>query len=83
MGPIRSPETSVLNQPSMRKIPEDEKIQVNSNGSLPSRIPPVLHIHSFVYHGLNFFFSGATAQRGPGLPILEFSRSHTVTHQSE
>jgi hypothetical protein len=34
MGPIRNPETSVPNQPTVRNIPEDWRIQVNGSGSL-------------------------------------------------
>jgi hypothetical protein len=34
MGPLRSPETSVLNQPTLRNVPEDEIIQVNRSESL-------------------------------------------------
>jgi hypothetical protein len=37
MGPIRSPETSVLNQPTLHNIPEDGRIQVNHSGSQWSR----------------------------------------------
>jgi hypothetical protein len=33
MGPIRYPETSVRNQPTLRNIPEEDIIQVNSSGS--------------------------------------------------
>ena len=42
MRPIRNTETSVLNQPKPRNIPENEKIQVNRVGSLRS------HKHCFV-----------------------------------
>jgi hypothetical protein len=38
MGPIWSPETSVPNQPTLRNIPEDGRIQVNRSGSLRSVI---------------------------------------------
>jgi hypothetical protein len=31
MGPIRSPETSVRNQPTLPNIPEDDRIQANHN----------------------------------------------------
>ena len=34
MGTIGSPETSVLNQPTLRNIPEDVRIRVNLNESL-------------------------------------------------
>jgi hypothetical protein len=37
---IRSPETSVLNQPTLRNIPEDNRIQVNRKESL--RFPIML-----------------------------------------
>jgi hypothetical protein len=40
MGPIGSPETSALNQPSMSNNQEDGRIQVNRNGNL--RSPKVL-----------------------------------------
>jgi hypothetical protein len=30
MGPIRSPETSVLNHPKLRYIPEDERSQIKN-----------------------------------------------------
>ena len=34
--PIRSPETSVRNQPTLRHIPDNDSIQVNRGGSLRS-----------------------------------------------
>jgi hypothetical protein len=37
MGPIGSPETSVLNQFTPRNNPEDGRIQFNSSGSLRGR----------------------------------------------
>jgi hypothetical protein len=37
MGRIRSPETSVQNQPTLRNNPEDDRILVNRSGSLQSR----------------------------------------------
>jgi hypothetical protein len=39
MGPTRSPEKSVQNQPTLCNIPEDDRIQVNPSGSLSSRKP--------------------------------------------
>jgi hypothetical protein len=36
MEPIRSPETSARNQPTLRNIPEDDRIQANSSESLRS-----------------------------------------------
>jgi hypothetical protein len=38
MEPTGSPETSVLNQPTLRNIPEDGRFQVNCSESLRSRI---------------------------------------------
>jgi hypothetical protein len=38
MGPIRIPETSVRNTPTLRNIPEDDRIQVNRSESLRSRM---------------------------------------------
>jgi hypothetical protein len=43
MEPIGSPETSVRNQPTLRNIPEDDRIRVNCNGSLRSRINEKLY----------------------------------------
>jgi hypothetical protein len=37
MEPIRSPETSVQNQPTLRNISEDGRIQVKRSDSLRSR----------------------------------------------
>ena len=38
MGRIRSPETSVQNQTTLRNIPEEDRIQVNRSESARSRI---------------------------------------------
>ena len=37
MGPIRSPEIPVPNQPTLCNIPEEEVLRVNRSGSLRSR----------------------------------------------
>jgi hypothetical protein len=42
MGQMGCPETSVLNQPTLRNIPEDVSIQVNRSGSLRSELVVVL-----------------------------------------
>jgi hypothetical protein len=34
MGQIGTPETSVLNQATLRKIPEDDRIEVNGSENL-------------------------------------------------
>ena len=43
MRSIGSPETSVLNQPKLRNIPDDDRIQVNRSESLPSRFSSSNH----------------------------------------
>ena len=42
MERIRSPETSVPNQPTLHNIPQDNKIQVNRSESLRSRILSII-----------------------------------------
>ena len=44
MGPIGSPETSVFNQPALRNIPKDYRIQANCNESLRPRLLYLLNI---------------------------------------
>jgi hypothetical protein len=45
MERIRSPETSVQNQPTLHNIPEDNIIQVNRRESLRSRILSIIIVH--------------------------------------
>ena len=42
MGPIRSPKTSVRSQPTLRNIPDEDRIQVNRCKSLRSRKHDIL-----------------------------------------
>ena len=43
IGPIDNPETSALNQSTLRNYPEDERIQFNGGGSLRSRKKYLAH----------------------------------------
>ena len=53
-GPIRSTETSVRNQPTLRNIPEDGRVEVNRSGSLRSRKENTSILPK---HQLKFFLS--------------------------